>query len=350
MTITAEGAAKGRQGTKLHPQSVLFPAGSIGAFLGSASIPGCDHYAGTERFIRKAFALQIASEIAFDVTCDCEDGAAVGTEAAHAAMICDLIEERSLGAAAAGRVGLRIHDLSSPFWAKDLELILPRVSTKLAYVTVPKVRTLDEIARVSRLVSVLARKAGRTTQVPLHILIETPQAVRNVWDIAAHSSVSVLDFGLLDFMSEHHGIIPENCMRSPHQFEHALLRHAKTEICAAAAMYGKIAAHNITTDIAHPESAFADASRAREEFGFLRMWSIHPSQIEPILRAMTPEFSLAERAGKILLKAMESDWAPIRYENQLHDRASYRFLWTTLLQARLYSVPVGDEVEKAFFA
>ena len=32
--------------------------------------------------------------------------------------------------------------------------------------------------------------------------------------------------------------------------------------------------------------AMATARRAREEFGFLRQWSIYPAQIEPITRAM----------------------------------------------------------------
>jgi citrate lyase subunit beta/citryl-CoA lyase len=183
----------------------------------------------------------------------------------------------------------------------------------------------------------------------LHVLIETPKALHEVWSIAAHPAVRVLDFGLLDFMSEHNGSIPEACMRSPGQFEHALLRRAKAEICAAAAAHGKVAAHNITTDVSNPEAAFQDARRARDEFGFLRMWSIHPSQVEPILRAMVPEFSQVARAGAILLAARKSSWGPIRFEGQLHDRASYRYLWALLKRARQFNVALPGDVLEAFF-
>jgi citrate lyase subunit beta/citryl-CoA lyase len=64
------------------------------------------------------------------------------------------------------------------------------------------------------------------------------------------------------------------------------------------------------------------------------MWSIHPSQIEPILRAMQPEAAEIESASAVLAAAQEADWAPIRVGDALHDRASYRYSWSILQQAR----------------
>jgi hypothetical protein len=66
------------------------------------------------------------------------------------------------------------------------------------------------------------------------------------------------------------------------QFEHPLVRRAKCEI---ARPRSRTASCPRTTSPRARQSAavFADARRARDEFGYLRMWSIHPSQIDPIV-------------------------------------------------------------------
>jgi citrate lyase subunit beta/citryl-CoA lyase len=78
----------------------------------------------------------------------------------------------------------------------------------------------------------------------------------------------------------------------------------------------------------------ADASRARNQFGFLRMWSIYPAQILPIVSAMRPDFAEVEDAAGILLAAQDADWGPIQYKGELHDRATYRYFWEVLEKAR----------------
>lgn len=47
-------------------------------------IPSCEHFAGSEKLILKAFELQQKLGPIFDVSCDCEDGAAAGRERDHA--------------------------------------------------------------------------------------------------------------------------------------------------------------------------------------------------------------------------------------------------------------------------
>ena len=68
----------------------------------------------------------------------------------------------------------------------------------------------------------------------MHILIETHGALKAVHEIATLPWLQVLDFGLMDFVSGHHGAIPASAMRSPGQFEHRLLARAKAELVAAA--------------------------------------------------------------------------------------------------------------------
>ena len=53
----------------------------------------------------------------------------------------------------------------------------------------------------------------------------------------------------------------------------------------------------------HELGQFLFAKRAHDEFGFLRMWSIYPAQIKPIVEAMAPDFSEVQTGCEILLAA-----------------------------------------------
>ena len=112
----------------------------------------------------------------------------------------------------------------------------------------------------------------------------------------------------------------------------------------------KMRAHNVTLELRDQDVIYGDAHRARQEFGFMRQWSIYPAQIEPITRAMAPEMPEVELGQAIMLKAYEADWGPIQHEGDLHDRATYRYYWEALQRARLMNVPLSDEVEKLFFS
>ena len=87
---------------------------------------------------------------------------------------------------------------------------------------------------------------------------------------------------------------PPRCVR-PGQFDHAVLQRAKAETVAAALANGVVPAHNVTLELKDVDFIYNDARRAREEFGFLRQWSIYPAQIEPITRAMAPERRKSKR-------------------------------------------------------
>ena len=82
--------------------------------------------------------------------------------------------------------------------------------------------------------------------------------------------------------------------------------HAKAQVVAAALAHGVVPAHNVSLDLKNPYNVFRDAWRARNEFGFLRMWSIHPSQIQPIVDAMKPDLGEVADAAAILLAAQTS--------------------------------------------
>lgn len=325
-----------------HPRDVLFAGEKP-----FPALPAVDHYAGAEKLMRKALALQHELGPVFDLTCDCEDGARAGAEAEHAHMVVDVVNSADNRH---GRVGARIHDITHAHWERDLEILVGGAGARLAFVTLPKVRAAADAAAQIAALRRVERAAGLTRALPVHVLIETHGALREVWQIAALDGVESLDFGLMDFVSGHHGAIPGAAMKSPGQFEHPLIVRAKAEIAAAALANGVVPAHNVTTELKDLAVIRRDAERARREFGYLRMWSIHPNQIRPIVEAMQPDFSEVAEAADIVLAAQAAAWGPIQHGGRLHDRASYRYYWELLERARLTGVAMPEEAARRFFA
>ena len=286
--------------------------------------------------MRKSMTLQQELGPLFDITFDCEDGAPTGGEAEHAALVASFINSDDNRH---NRIGARLHEPASEHFANDVATIVGGAAARLAYVVLPKVSGVDEVRRALDLVN---GHAGSRTDLPVHVLIETHGALREAYDIAALPQVECLSFGIMDFVSSHYGAIPASAMRTPGQFTHPLVVRAKLEMVAACHAHGKVASHNVTTDIKDTATVANDAQRAGAEFGFTRMWSIHPDQIKPILKAFTPRLSEVNEATNILLEAMAADWGPIAQHGRLHDRASYRYYWSVLQRAKLAGLALPE--------
>ncbi|MBE7438301.1 MAG: CoA ester lyase [Spirochaetales bacterium] len=325
-----------------HPREALFSGEKP-----FPVIPSCEHFAGNEKMITKALALQEEKGPVFDITQDCEDGAPQGQEEEHARMIVRLTNSELNRHKMAGA---RIHDYSNRFWKKDVEILVSGAGENLAYITIPKPTSVDQVKEMIEAIQGTAVRAGIKREIPIHVLVETHGALRDAEAIAALPWMQVLDFGLMDFISGHQGAIPLGCMKSPGQFEHELLRRAKANVVAAALARGIVPAHNVTLDLKNYEQTLSDARRARYEFGFLRMWSIYPTQIDAIVEAMKPDHSEVEKGVAVLLKAQDASWGPIQHDGELHDRATYRGFWTLVQRARLSGEKLPAEAQSRWFS
>jgi len=326
----------------VHPNEALFEGEKTFPL-----IPACEHFAGSEKLILKALSLQDTIGPVFDITCDCEDGAASGQERDHAEMIVRVLNSEANKHRMAGA---RIHDYTHPAWKQDIDILVGGAGKVLSYITIPKCTDIAQAKEMIAYIQKMATFYGVEREIPVHILIETHGALRQVHEIATLPWLQVLDFGLMDFVSAHHGAIPAGAMRSPGQFEHRLLARAKAEVVAAALANGLIPAHNVTLDLKNVETTHSDASRARNEFGFLRMWSIYPTQIQAIVDAMKPNYDEVTDAANILLAAQAADWGPIQYAGELHDRATYRYFWEILQKARVTGVAIPEQANSSFFS
>jgi len=307
-----------------HPRDIL-----LGAQAGAIRLPVCDHYSGVEDRMRKSLQLQAQlherfGACVFDVTLDCEDGAPVGGEAQHAALVTEL----ALSAPTQARVAVRVHPVDHPHFDADVAHIVGRAGHRLTHLMVPKVETVADVDRAAKAVDA----AGAPT-LPLHVLVESPAAVHHAFDIAAHPRVQSISFGLMDFVSAHGGAIPAQAMGVQGQFSHPLVLRAKLDIASACHAHGKVPSHCVVTEFRDTAALSAAARQAAHELGYTRMWSIHPAQILPIVEALAPDAATIDQACAILLAAQTAQWAPISHAGQLHDRASYRFFWQVLERA-----------------
>jgi citrate lyase subunit beta / citryl-CoA lyase len=322
-----------------HPAQIL-----LGAQAGAFALPVCDHYSGVEARMRKSLQLQaeMSAEFGacvFDVTLDCEDGAPVGGEAEHAALVTEL----ALGAAPEARVAVRVHPVDHASFEGDVASIAGQAGQRLCHLMVPKVESVEDVHRAAA-----AMDAAGAAQLPLHVLIESPAAVQRAFDIAAHPRVQSLSFGLMDFVSAHGGAIPAEGMGLAGQFAHPLVLRAKMEIASACHAFGKVPSHNVVTEFKDSAALQVAARKAASELGYTRMWSIHPDQIRPILAAFAPSEKAVHAACAIIERAAAADWAPVSFEGRLHDRASYRFYWQVLERAHQTGQIVPESVRHWF--
>lgn len=318
----------------VHPRDALFDSDER-----LAALPVCDHYSGVEARMRKSLALQAEKGPVFDVTLDAEDGAPVGGEVEHAQLIAELIASP---ANRYGRVGARVLPYSHPKFLAVVEAVL---KSRPAYLMLPKPRGLSDVRRAAQAIDLAGGSA-----IALHALIETHGALREVFDIAAHPRIESLSFGLMDFVSAHRGAIPLAGMSAQGQFEHPLVVRAKLEIAAACHAAGKTPSHCVVTELKDLHALQAATERAARQFGYMRMWSIHPDQIQPIVDAFAPSVAEIDHAIEVLLAAQAASWAPIRYRDTLQDRASFRYFWHVLERAHRTGQPLPAEIELAWFA
>jgi citrate lyase subunit beta / citryl-CoA lyase len=330
----------------LHPRDALFDPGEPRA----SPLPVCDHYSGVEVRMRKSLELQAEMGPVFDVTLDGEDGAPVGGEIEHAHLITELVNS---SANRFGRVAVRVPPLDHARFEDFLDLIVRGAGARVPFLMFPKPRGVADIDRAAAAVDEACRRHGIQRSIPLHALVETHGALREVDALAAHPRIESLSFGLMDFVAAHRGALPQWAMSAKGQFEHPLVLRAKLEISAACHAHGKTPSHCVVTEFKHAGALQAAAEKACRHLGFTRMWSIHPAQIRPIIDAFAPTTAEIDQAIEILQDAQAAHWAPIRHQDTLHDRASYRYFWDVLERAHRTSFTDGPqlplEIAQAWF-
>jgi citrate lyase subunit beta/citryl-CoA lyase len=152
-------------------------------------------------------------------------------------------------------------------------------------VVIPKV---DSVGYVERVASMLD-DAG-ASDVMIWPMIETPTAMFNVREIAAHPRVAVLVMGTNDLAKE---------LRSPLvPGRHSLVAHLATALLAAREA-GKVILDGVYNDVKNAEGFEAEC-RQGMEMGFDGKTLIHPSQVEPANDMWAPSADDVDYAERVI--------------------------------------------------
>src|SRR6478609_7838011 len=146
----------------VHPNNALFSGEKSFPI-----IPSCQHFAGSEKLILKALAMQDTIGRVFDITCDCVDGAQAGQEREHAEMIVRILTSEANKYQMAGA---RIHDYTNNYWKQDVDILIRGAGRVLSYLTIPKCTSYAQASEMILYIQKTATFNGIERQIPVHIL------------------------------------------------------------------------------------------------------------------------------------------------------------------------------------
>ena len=244
-------------------------------------------------------ALEKAKSIACDgLILDLED--AVAPDAKPAA------REQAAAAASSGEYGrrtvtIRVNGIGTEWHDDD---IVAAAQAGPAAVVVPKVNSAEE---VHALVAAL-EKAGAPDHTRLWAMVETPEAIFNVREIAAASErLAVLVMGTNDLVKE---LYAEHVPgRAP------LLTSLSLSLLAARAAGVQIL-DGVYNDVKDAEGFLAECAQGRQ-MGFDGKTLIHPGQVEPANEQFAPSAEAVEDA-RGLIEAFESAGSGVAtYKNKM---------------------------------
>lgn len=228
-----------------------------------------------------ARALEKAQTIPADaIIFDLEDAVAPDSKEMARGQACAAVSSGNYG----GReLTIRCNGLDTPWGSED---IAAAAKAGPAGVVIPKVGNVAYLERVSAALDA----AGAPASTRIWAMIETPEAIRNAWDIAAFERVAVLVMGTNDLAKELRAQqVPG---RAP------LVAHLASALLAARHA-GKVILDGVYNDVRNPEG-FALEARQGFELGFDGKTLIHPDQVGPTNDTWAPSAADIDYARRVI--------------------------------------------------
>lgn len=155
---------------------------------------------------------------------------------------------------------------------------------------------------------------------PIIALIETPQALVHVNEIAAHPDVIGLYWGAEDLTMElggTHSRYQDDETNRPTHLYRDTIQVARTMVHVAAAAHGKFSIDASFADFSDPEGQYREAVDAAR-IGFAATATIHPAQTEPVRRAYLPDPETLEWARRVVKESYNHP-GPFKLDGQMCD-------------------------------
>ena len=184
----------------------------------------------------------------------------------------------------------------------------------------PKVKTPDEITFIDDLLS------DCNLDTDLHVIMETNEALENIYDIA-HSSkrIVALYFGGVDMAAE---------LRVPNSYENLI--YARSKLVHAGASVGVDVIDVPYLDLEDMNGMKKEAELVRN-LGFTGKGSIHPKQINILNKVFTPSEEEITKAKKIIDRFNASDTGLVVIDGKLIEKPVLREMQRRILVAEKIS-------------
>jgi|TARA_B100000530_G_scaffold331601_1_gene276585 (S)-citramalyl-CoA lyase len=210
---------------------------------------------------------------------------------------------------------VRINNQRTKFGLLDLEAF---VSSKLKVkaLMLPKVKTPDEITFIDDLLT------DCNLDTDLHVIMETNEALQNIYDIAhASKRIVALYFGGVDMAAE---------LRVDNKWEN--LVYARSKLVHAGASAGLDVIDVPYLDLENMDGMKKEAELVRN-LGFTGKGSIHPKQIKILNQVFTPPEDEILKAKKILEQFNNSNTGLVVIDGKLIEKPVLREMQRKILIA-----------------
>ena len=210
---------------------------------------------------------------------------------------------------------VRVNCQRTKFGLLDLEAFISS-KLKVKAIMLPKVKNPDEIKFIDDLLT------DCNLDTDLHVIMETNEALQNIYDIA-HSSkrIVALYFGGVDMAAE---------LRVPNSYENLL--YARSKLVHAGASVGIDVIDVPYLDLEDMDGMKKEAELVRD-LGFTGKGSIHPKQINVLNEIFTPSKEEISKAKKIVDQFSESDTGLVVIDGKLIEKPVLREMQRKILIA-----------------
>ena len=210
---------------------------------------------------------------------------------------------------------VRVNCQRTKFGLLDLEAFISS-KLKVKAIMLPKVKTSDEIKFIDDLLT------DCNLDTDLHVIMETNEALQNIYEIA-HSSkrIVALYFGGVDMAAE---------LRVPNSYQNLL--YARSKLVHAGASVGIDVIDVPYLDLEDMDGMKKEAELVRD-LGFTGKGSIHPKQINVLNEIFTPSKEEISKAKKIVDQFSESDTGLVVIDGKLIEKPVLREMQRKILIA-----------------
>lgn len=226
----------------------------------------------------------------------------------------------------------RPNNIRTRFFYRDLIEVVEAAGRNIDVIVMPKSDDPADLLVVDRLLSGIEENMGfEPGRIKLEALIESAEAVLHAEQIAKSTPrMGGLIFGLVDFA----GDIGAQELGGEQFFYY---NYAKAKCITAARAAGITVVDGVTLAIRDDEACRRDAQMGAR-MGFDGKWAIHPTQIDIIHEAYTPDADAIARARHIVEAYEQADiqggLGAIVIDDQMVDAALLRVEWRTLAIAQ----------------